>query len=85
MTGLTLYKVARQADVQKAERRAERLWPAVNGRKPGFRTAYLKGWRARRAGRGPGACPYTLGSGGGTWTWAWRSAWFQGWYEGATA
>lgn len=83
MTELRLFRVVRQADVQRAQARARRLWPTH----PGYRGAYLKGWRARRAGLPEGACPYDRKlhgeSGNGTWAWAWRSVWFQGYFEGA--
>lgn len=82
MTELRLFKVVRQPNVQKASRRAARLWPTSKG----FQAAYLKGWRARRTGLGVGACPYDRKlhqpGGGGTWTYAWRAVWHQGWYEG---
>lgn len=77
-----LFPVVRQRTVQAAQRRARRLWPTSKG----FQGAYVKGWRARRAGLPADACPYnrrTHSAGGtGTWTWAWRDAWTQGWIEG---
>jgi hypothetical protein len=54
----------------------------------GFRTAFMRGYHARRAGRRVEACPY---KGGGyertgrrlrkntSWAWAWRAAWIAGW------
>jgi hypothetical protein len=53
--------------------RAERLYPKSTA----FRSAYLKGVRAKSAGRPQTACPYARASGSG-WTRAFRLAWTRG-------
>ena len=64
-----------------ARREATRRWP----RSVGFQEAFLAGYRARRAGRGPDACPYVGGPRSRTrrgWRVVWRGVWLEGYQAG---
>lgn len=56
-----------------AAARAQRLYP----RSKNFRSTYLRGHAAARAGRSRDACPYKL-DGKKTWSLAYRRAWLAG-------
>lgn len=56
----------------EASGRAKRLYP----RSAAFRSAYLKGAAAARAGRPQASCPYRPGD--STWRRAFRLAWMRG-------
>lgn len=59
-----------------AQRRALRLYPKAKN----FRSTYLRGARARLAGRPADACPYPLDR-TRSWRLAYRRAWLRGWED----
>jgi hypothetical protein len=72
----------RQPTIQHAQARARRLWP----RNRAFQAVYVRGWRARRAKVGAGACPYDTKlhgkAGNATWALVFRKVWMEGWLDG---
>jgi ribosome modulation factor len=62
-----------RSELARAQERAERVYPKSTA----FQGAYVKGARAKLAGRPVGSCPYKRDS-RNTWRTAWRLAWIRG-------